>query len=138
VTDRELADRVNRLLRELILLLRRSATDTAVSSSQLAVLASLEAGPLRMSGLAAQHGVRMPTMTAQINRLERDGLVARQRRDRDARVVTVELTGVGRLELRRGRDQRVTFLAERLAGLTEEDRRAIAEALPALSRLTQG
>ncbi|MFC9972738.1 hypothetical protein ACFVH6_17795 [Spirillospora sp. NPDC127200] len=40
----------------------------------------------------AEHGVRLPTMTALVDRLERDGLAARGRDASDARVVTVETT----------------------------------------------
>jgi len=137
VADTALAAQVSELLRELVLLLRRSSADMAVSAPQLAVMASLRDGPLRMSELAHQHGVRLPTMTSQVNRLERDGLVTRQRRDRDGRVVSVELTGTGRAELDRGVDRRVAFLADRLSHLSEADRSAITAAVPALRRLAR-
>ena len=45
-------------------------------------MGSLEGGSRRMSDLAAEHGVRLPTMTRQIGRLARDGLVTRGRDDR--------------------------------------------------------
>lgn len=135
MVDTALAARVSELLRELVLLLRRSSADMPVSAPQLAVLATLRDGPLRMSQLAHQHGVRLPTMTSQVDRLERDGLVTRQRRDRDGRVVSVELTGTGRAELERGVERRVAFLAERLSGLSAADQSAIAAAVPALKRL---
>ncbi|MFD0556443.1 DNA-binding MarR family transcriptional regulator [Stackebrandtia endophytica] len=135
MVDTALAAQVSELLRELVLLLRRSSADMSVSAPQLAVLATLRDGPLRMSQLAHQHGVRLPTMTSQVDRLERDGLVTRQRRDRDGRVVSVELTGTGRAELERGVERRVAFLAERLSGLSAADQSAIAAAVPALKRL---
>lgn len=135
MVDTALAAQVSELLRELVLLLRRSSADMSVSAPQLAVLATLRDGPLRMSQLAHQHGVRLPTMTSQVDRLERDGLVTRQRRDRDGRVVSVELTGTGRDELERGVERRVAFLSERLSGLSAADQSAIAAAVPALKRL---
>jgi len=88
-----------------------------------------------MSALADEHGVRLPTMTAQINRLERDGLVARRGDAADARVVVVTLTDAGRTTLADGRARRVEALEHRLATLTDDDRARIAAALPALSRL---
>lgn len=133
----DLAAEVNRTLRDIVLLLRRVSADSEVSAPQLAVLGSLAAGSRRMSELAAEHGVRMPTMTAQVNRLERDGLVVRGADESDARVVTAALTAGGRDALVAGREARVGFLAERLDGLSADDRAAIAAALPALSRLCE-
>ena len=138
VPDTDLAVAVNKTLREIILLLRRVSADSTITAPQLAVLGSLADGSRRMSELAAEHGVRMPTMTTQINRLERDGLVARGGDASDARVVTAALTESGRTALEAGRAQRVEYLAERLAALSAADREAIAAALPALSRLSKG
>ncbi|GAA2138082.1 MarR family winged helix-turn-helix transcriptional regulator [Actinomadura napierensis] len=135
VSERALAEQLNRSLRHIVLMLRRATADQAITSQQLSVLGSLEHGPCRMTELAAEHGVRLPTMTAQINRLERDGLVERGRDGSDARVVTAALTAAGRERLAAGREQRIGFLAERFAGLTDEERAAVAAALPALDKL---
>ncbi|MBT2213948.1 MarR family transcriptional regulator [Actinomadura sp. NEAU-AAG5] len=116
-------------------MLRRVSADQPITSQQLSVLGSLEGGPRRMTELAAEHGVRLPTMTAQINRLERDGLVGRGRDGTDARVVTARLTRAGREQLAAGRERRLGYLAERFAGLSEEERAAVAAALPALDKL---
>lgn len=137
MTNADLAADVNRTLRDIVLLLRRVSADSAVTAPQLAVLGSLAGGGRRMSELAAEHGVRMPTMTAQVNRLERDGLVARGADSSDARVVTAELTDAGRAALDAGRDARIGFLSERLDALSPDDRSAIAAALSALSRLCE-
>ncbi|GAA4224693.1 hypothetical protein GCM10022254_04730 [Actinomadura meridiana] len=134
-TERHLAEQLNLRLRHVVLMLRRAGADQPITSQQLSVLGSLEHGPRRMTGLADEHGVRMPTMTAQINRLERDGLVARGRDGADARVVTVRLTATGRDRLAAGRERRIGFLAERFANLTDEERTAVAAALPALDKL---
>jgi DNA-binding MarR family transcriptional regulator len=138
VDTRELAADVNQTLRDAILLLRRVSADADISTPRLAVLGSLAENSRRMSELAHEHGVRLPTMTAQVNRLERDGLVERGRGDDDARVVTVAITERGREALRAGRAVRIDYLAERLSTLTASERRAIAAALPALARLSKG
>jgi DNA-binding MarR family transcriptional regulator len=135
LSDRELAEELNRRLRHVVLMLRRVSADQPITSQQLSVLGSLEGGPRRMTELAAEHGVRLPTMTAQINRLERDGLVGRGRDGTDARVVTARLTRTGREQLAAGRERRLDYLAERFAGLTEAERTAVAAALPALDKL---
>nr|WP_067457023.1 MarR family transcriptional regulator [Actinomadura macra] len=116
-------------------MLRQASADQPITSQQLLVLSSLEQGPRRMTELALEHGVRLPTMTAQINRLERDGLIERGRERADARVVTVRLTETGREQLAAGRKRRIDFLAERFAELTDEERAAVAAALPALDKL---
>ncbi|WP_316043392.1 hypothetical protein [Actinomadura sp. CNU-125] len=74
-------------------------------------------------------------MTAQINRLERDALVERGRDGSDARVVTARLTATGRDVLAAGRERRIDYLADRFAGLTGEERAAVAAAMPALDKL---
>ncbi|MBC6457516.1 MarR family transcriptional regulator [Actinomadura sp. HBU206391] len=133
--SRELAERFNRQMRDVILLLRRVSMDQPITVQQLAVLGSLQSGSRRMSELAAEHGVRLPTMTMQINRLVRDGLVTRGADAADARVVTVSITPVGAETLRTARAQRIDFLADRFAALSEDERAAIATALPAFDKL---
>ncbi|MCO5972116.1 MarR family winged helix-turn-helix transcriptional regulator [Actinoallomurus soli] len=136
MTDpRALAEHINRGLRDLVLMLRRASLGQPITTQQMAVLGSLEAGPRRMSDLAAEHGVRLPTMTRQIGRLLRDGLVVRGRNADDARVVTVELTPAGAERLLRARERRIDHLAERLMALSEDEREAIEAALPALAKL---
>jgi DNA-binding MarR family transcriptional regulator len=133
--NEELAERLSRELRHLVLLLRRVAAGQPVTSQQYAVLGSLEGGPRRMTELAEEHGVQLPTMTVQINRLEEPGLVARAPEPADARVRTVELTSEGHARLAAVRRARISFLHEQLAALTPEERDAIAAALPALAKL---
>jgi DNA-binding MarR family transcriptional regulator len=135
---RQLAERFNRQLRDIVLMLRRAGAAQSITTQQILVMGSLEGGSRRMSDLAAEHGVRLPTMTRQIGRLARDRLVSRGRDAEDARVVTAELTLMGRERLREGREQRIAFIAERLEMLTEAERAAIEAALPALQRLYSG
>jgi DNA-binding MarR family transcriptional regulator len=135
---RLLAERFNRQIRDVVLTLRRASAGQCVTTQQLTVLGSLEGGSRRMSDLAAEHGVRLPTMTRQIGRLARDGLVTRGREAEDARVVTAELTPVGRRMLYLGREQRIAFLAGRMELLSEDERATIEAALPALQKLFAG
>ncbi|KWX02853.1 MarR family transcriptional regulator [Carbonactinospora thermoautotrophica] len=136
--SRDLAVRFQPRLRELVLLLRRASAGQPITAQQYGLLGSLEAGPRRMTELAEEQGVQLPTMTVQVNRLEKAGLVARSRDPHDARVVAVELTPAGRRQLEATRQARIDFLARRFATLTPEERAAIEAALPALDRLTAG
>ncbi len=130
-----LAGHVSTVLRHLVLLLRRTVAGQPVTSQQYGVMGSLESGPRRMTGLAEEHGVQLPTMTVQINRLEEAGLVSRSADPADARVRTVELTEEGRERLRAVRQARIGRLARELEALTEEERATLAAALPVLAKL---
>ncbi|GLW06379.1 MarR family transcriptional regulator [Microtetraspora sp. NBRC 13810] len=123
------------VLRRLVMLLRRAVAGYPITSQQYAVLRSLEGGPRRMTDLAEEHAVQLPTMTVQINRLEDPGLVARGTDPADARVRTVELTAEGRTRLEEVRRARHAYLARQLDALTPAEREAIAAALPALARM---
>ncbi|MEV8638391.1 MarR family transcriptional regulator [Streptosporangium sp. NPDC051023] len=135
MTTDELAESLSKELRHLVLLLRRAVAGQPLTSQQYAVLGSLEGGPRRMTELAEEHGVQLPTMTVQINRLEEPGLVARGADPADARVRTVELTDEGRARLVAVRRSRVAYLSGQLDTLTQGEREAISVALPALAKL---
>jgi DNA-binding MarR family transcriptional regulator len=135
---RALAERFNRQIRDIVLMLRRANAGQSITTQQMLVMGSLECGSRRMSDLAAEHGVRLPTMTRQIGRLARDGLVSRGRDTDDARVVTAELTPLGTERLTHGREQRITYLAGRMTTLNDAERASIEAALPALGKLFAG
>ncbi|MDR0359307.1 MAG: MarR family winged helix-turn-helix transcriptional regulator [bacterium] len=59
----------------------------------------LVAGPLEERDLAKLAGVSRASISAVLNTLERDDLVARARRSGDRRLVTVDLTAAGRERL---------------------------------------
>ncbi|MBP2708079.1 MarR family transcriptional regulator [Microbispora sp. RL4-1S] len=130
-----LAERLSREMRHLVLLLRRATAGQPLTPQQYGVLGSLEGAPRRMTDLAEEHGVQLPTMTVQINRLEEAGLVSRGFDASDARVRTVILTDQGRERLRAVRLARIGYLTRRLEELTPEERSAIAVALSALAKL---
>jgi DNA-binding MarR family transcriptional regulator len=74
-------------------------------------------------------------MTRHVDRLERDGLVARTPSDEDRRRVGISLTDEGQRLLRRVRSRRTVWLAQRLAGLTAEELAAIEAAIEPLRKL---
>lgn len=86
----------------------------------------LVAGPLEERELARLAGVSRASISAVLNTLERDGLVARARRSGDRRLVTVDLTAVGRDRLLDVYARH--HAAERgwLAGLSEEEVRQLS------------
>jgi DNA-binding MarR family transcriptional regulator len=133
ITD--LARRLRPVVSRLYYLVRRE-TPHALTLTQGSVLAELVGGgSSRMSRLAQLEGVRMPSMTDVVGRLERLGMVSRRPDPDDGRAVLVEATGEGRrfyAEMVAAREEQ---LRERLLGLDDADRAAIDAALPALTKL---
>ncbi|TQN31605.1 DNA-binding MarR family transcriptional regulator [Haloactinospora alba] len=124
------------VLRGLVLVMRQAAADQRVSSQHLAILGSLESGNRRVTALAEEHGVRTPTMTAHISKLEEMGAVRRDSDAGDARVVVVELSEYGRQLLSEGKSARMADLEARLQQLSAAEREAVEAALPALAKLS--
>lgn len=75
----------------------RLASDNSVTVTEVHTLDAIGAGePRTVSELAAAMMVTVSTMTISINRLEKKGLVERERANNDRRVVRVRLTEEGR------------------------------------------
>lgn len=122
---------VGRLARRL-----RQRTLGGLTPSQLSVLASLSrGGPLTLSGLAETEGVAAASMSGIVARLVDKGLVGRVPNPKDGRSTLVEMRERGRAVLEKGRRERTASLAERLEGLSPEERRVLAEAVAILGRL---
>lgn len=99
----------------------RHAQHSDLSGPQLSVLSRLEMrGPMRISQLADEEGVRLPTASNTVNQLEKRNLVHRVRSTDDRRGVCVELTDFGRDELERVGAERTRYLAEMLSSLDGE------------------
>lgn len=131
----QLAAQLERRVALLSQLLRASAPRGRSVGALLTLRRLADDGPARVTDLAAAELVAQPTMTVLVNRLADEGLVRKSPHAADARVVLVEITDIGRAELKRVRAARASVLAARLAGLADEDRAALAAALPALDHL---
>ncbi|MGW0531179.1 MarR family winged helix-turn-helix transcriptional regulator [Streptomyces sp. NPDC003032] len=105
----------------------------------LSVLDTLAFGgsPRRLTELTKTEQVSQPGITQLINRLERDGLVERRPDPSDGRAVLVHITDAGREVGRSRRADRSRHLRPLVEQLTPEQRRAITDALPALTRLAE-
>jgi DNA-binding MarR family transcriptional regulator len=66
-----------------------------LSRTELSLLRTLSDGPRRITELAELEALAQPTMTILIKQLEQEGLVKRERRSDDGRVVLVDLTRRG-------------------------------------------
>lgn len=127
------------LLQRVARRIRAERGDETISDSQLSVLFNLElSGPLSPSALAAVEHISPPAMTRTINSLEQRGLVARERHEEDARRVAVILTPAGEEVVAATRRLRTEWFAQRLAGLSAQERAALDAAAPVLRRIVAG
>ncbi|MFR9775810.1 MarR family winged helix-turn-helix transcriptional regulator [Micromonospora sp. MS34] len=128
---RDAITRLNRRVRQ-----ARPVGDLTVT--QLSALTSLKlAGALTPRELADVERVQPPTMTKIVAKLEERGLVQRTPHPTDGRQVILAATEGGRAVLEQFERARNSWLAERLAALTEEERdtlRRAAEILQGIAR----
>jgi DNA-binding MarR family transcriptional regulator len=129
-------DLIDRALRRFLVLgqaMRRDAEALPVSVAQSAVLSRLRDGPKTVGELAAAEGVRAPSMTQIINRMEEAGWVARSQGPVRGRMVRI--TEAGLAVAMAVREERVALLARRCEGLSDADLAALEAALPVLDRM---
>ena len=118
--------------------LRRETEQLGVTPRQATLLWLVKRSPgLSLAELAAEEGISPPALSGHIDRLERAGLIERQRSSEDRRRVGLRLTDEGERLLRRVRARRTTWLAGRLGSLTPDELETIAAAVPALRRLVE-
>jgi DNA-binding MarR family transcriptional regulator len=99
------------------------------------LLATLGEGQQTISRLAELEGVAQPTLTRMVERLEASGLARKQRSEADGRLVRVELTPHGVLELAALRSRYQAVLTERLSNLSDrqlDELRAASDAVQGL------
>jgi DNA-binding MarR family transcriptional regulator len=109
--------------------LRVEATGEVITPGQYTVLALLNGnGPSTLRALAESEHVQAPSMTRIVNALADQGFVTRTAHPDDGRQVQVEITAAGKAVLAEARSQRTAWLAQRVAGLSEEDRLILSRA----------
>ncbi len=103
--------------------LRREAREVGVSPEQVSLLVAIKYAPgIGVRDLATRERISPPAMSNHVDRLERDGLVARTPSDSDRRRVGLTLTDEGQRVLRRVRSRRTAWLV--VAPRQAERRRA--------------
>jgi DNA-binding MarR family transcriptional regulator len=109
--------------------------DAELSRTELGLLRTLSDGPRRITELAELEGLAQPTTTILIKQLEREGLVQRERRSDDGRVVLVDLTESGRVALEAYRGRVREAIGEYLAEISDEQVNQLAAATETLAQL---
>ena len=136
-TKEELAPRLRWVITRMARRLRQEA-GTDLGPSQVAALATVERhGPLSPSELADRERIKRPTATRIVRHLQAAGLVERVRDPEDGRASILTITSEGRSLLRRLRARKTAYLAQRLDGLDEEDRRTLERAAELLEEMLE-
>lgn len=109
--------------------LRIEATGEVITPGQYTVLALLNGdGPSTLRELADREHVQAPSMNRIVNALADHGFVTRAPHPDDGRQVRIDITTAGKEVLAEARNQRTAWLAQRVAGLSREDRRILSRA----------
>jgi DNA-binding MarR family transcriptional regulator len=136
--DLDTAARLRASIGRLTRRLRPTAAGAAagLTPTRISVLFTVaRLGPIRLSELAEEEGLN-PTMLSRVIADFADaGLVTRVCDPGDRRAALVQATAAGRKLCERMRGERTDVLEVALASLSEEDRRAVEQALPVLEQL---
>lgn len=108
--------------------LRIEATGDVITPGQYTVLAHLRTESATLRELAEREHVQAPSMTRIVNALTEQGFVSRSPRPEDGRQVQIAITPAGETVLAEARSQRTAWLAQRVAGLSDEDRLTLSRA----------
>ncbi|WP_105033018.1 MarR family winged helix-turn-helix transcriptional regulator [Arthrobacter ruber] len=130
-----LAQAFRTTLRHAVYLSRSMDGDGELTTMQMSTLSMAAEEPLRVSRVAANLGIRVPSATEQIIKLEQAGLVSREADPTDSRAVLVQLTERGREAWEAASQRRNERVAALLDQLDDDDRAMLAAALPIIDRL---
>ncbi|WP_224400232.1 MarR family winged helix-turn-helix transcriptional regulator [Corynebacterium poyangense] len=99
----------------------RLASQSELTGPQLSIMTRLQDhGPARISRIAEEEGIQMPTASNALHQLEVRGMVQRVRDIDDRRGVRVDLTPLGHEELVRVGKERDNYFAQMLSTLDED------------------
>lgn len=130
-----LASDFREALRHSVYLVRRLDSDGELSAAQLSTLKMLLDDGVRVGEIARNLGVRVPSATEQIIKLEKAGLARREPDPKDSRAVRVVLTADGRTAVGAANKSRNAVMAGILSSLSDADRAALAAALPVIDKI---
>lgn len=117
--------------------LRQQKAEADVSDAQMAALGWVyQSQPLTIGALTEHEGVTPPSMNRTVGKLVEAGLLARRVDEADRRRVVLETTPAGSAFVVETRRRRDAWLAPRLAALTPDERRTLADATEILRKLT--
>ncbi|BCW60680.1 MarR family transcriptional regulator [Paenarthrobacter nicotinovorans] len=131
----ELAQEFRESLRLGVYMFRRLDPEGDLTAAQLSLLSMTSDGGLRVGDIAKNLGIKVPSATEQIIKLERAGLVTRQQDPDDSRAVQVVITEAGTAAVGFANQRRNAMVAELLKGLSGDEIEHLAAALPVIAKL---
>jgi DNA-binding MarR family transcriptional regulator len=131
-----LANELRPILVRLARELRKETSHLGITGGQATLLWQVAENPgIGLRALAELEGIATPTVSGLIDRLQRAGLVTRERSQTDRRRIGLTITPAGSELLVAVRARRTVWLADRLERLQPAARAAIAAALDPLHGL---
>jgi len=111
-------------------------TEVRTNAVRHRILKCLERrGPHHLTEVSATLGVKKNTLSELLDRMVRDGLVARELSPDDRRVVRLRITPTGRSAIKEFERSLMDNIAQYLKGLDAEDRRDLVTAMESLTRI---
>lgn len=136
VSPIEIAAQIRPALTRLSVNYFRNVARSPLTGPQLSILARLvETGNARISDIAREEGIRMPTASNAIHQMEERGLVERIADPNDRRGVRVAITEFGEQEYQRVGEERVSELATMFANLTPDELELLQAAVPVIKKV---
>lgn len=138
--DLDTASRLRTAVARLCRRLRPTAAGTAagLTPTRISVLLNVvRNGPIRLADLAASEGINPTMLSRVIAELVQAGLIQRANDPGDRRAAWLTSTAAGRRLAERMRRERTDALNVAMETLSEEDRRRLEDALPALESLAE-
>ncbi|WP_416403969.1 MarR family winged helix-turn-helix transcriptional regulator [Arthrobacter sp. LFS091] len=130
-----LAKEYREALRLGVYMFRRLDPEGELTAAQLSLLSMIQDAGLRVGDIAKNLGIKVPSATEQIIKLERAGLVTRQPDPDDSRAVQVAVTHAGKAAVESADKRRNAMVAELLHGLSSQEIDQLAAALPVIAKL---
>ncbi|WP_309075140.1 MarR family transcriptional regulator [Paenarthrobacter sp.] len=131
----DIAQEFRESLRLGVYMFRRLDPEGDLTAAQLSLLSMISDGGLRVGDIAKNLGIKVPSATEQIIKLERSGLVTRQQDPDDSRAVQVVITEAGTSALDSANQRRNAMVAELLQDLSNDEIEQLAAALPVIAKL---
>ena len=94
-------------------------------------------GPHHLTEVSATLGVKKNTLSELLDRMVRDGLVARELSPDDRRVVRLRITRAGKAAIQEFENSLMGNIGQYLKGLDAEDRRDLVTAMESLTRILE-
>ena len=134
----ELANELRAIILRLARHLRSQAHASGLTGGQIAILVAIEFHPgTTAQQLAEREGLSAPGISGHLARLEGKGLIRRERAP-GGRNIGLFLTSSGQSHVAAVRQQRTSWLTDRLADVPSQDRELLKASLSILDHLSSG